>query len=85
MNDDDYARKINWKCRRGMLELDLIFRKFFEKTFPGLSPGEQQIFAEFLDEFDPVLADWIFGKHPPADDRFDNIVKRMRNIVSGHD
>lgn len=77
---NDYARKINWKCRRGMLELDLIFRKFFEEIFPGLSVSEQQIFAEFLDEFDPVLADWIFGGQQPADNRFNTIVTQMRMI-----
>ncbi len=58
---NDYERKIYWKCRRGMLELDLIFRKFFEEKFHDLSADDQQIFVELLDEFDPVLADWIFG------------------------
>ena len=58
---NEYERKILWKCRRGMLELDIIFTRFFKEKFSQLTQEEQIVFEKLLDEFDPVLADWIFG------------------------
>lgn len=74
MNDND--RKILWKCRRGMLELDLIFTSFYQNQFSHLTPTEKKIFDELLNEFDPILADWIFiGK--PSPPHFSNLLTKL--------
>lgn len=57
--------KIAWKCRRGMLELDLIFMRFYQEKFPNLSADEKKRFEQLLDEQDPVLASWILGANKP--------------------
>jgi antitoxin CptB len=75
--DDPRARKIFWKCRRGMLELDLVFTKFFQEKFSQLSDDEKILFDELLDEFDPILADWIFGA-APFNPRFTKIIAQLK-------
>lgn len=62
---NEFERKIAWKCRRGMLELDLIFSRFFQEKFAQLTVEEKNTFNLLLDEFDPILADWIWGDDKP--------------------
>ncbi|HAU4912655.1 TPA: succinate dehydrogenase assembly factor 2, partial [Aeromonas hydrophila] len=47
--------RLKWACRRGMLELDVIFMPFFEHEFDGLSEAEQQTFIRLLECEDPEL------------------------------
>lgn len=54
-------KKLEWQCRRGMLELDVILMPFLEKHFEQLAEKEQQAFAKVLEEADPDLYTWIMG------------------------
>ncbi len=36
------ARKIKWKCRRGMLELDILLERFYENQFQILTAEEKK-------------------------------------------
>jgi antitoxin CptB len=73
---NEYERKILWKCRRGMLELDLIFTQFFQEKFSQLTNEEKIVFEKLLDEFDPVLADWIWsGSNYPIDQQQEKFIK----------
>lgn len=40
---------IKYRCRRGMLELDLILNKFFEHRMMNLSQDNKKLFLELLD------------------------------------
>ena len=46
-----------WKCRRGLLELDLVLTRFLERQVPGLSSAELAAFDELLDYPDTELWD----------------------------
>ena len=53
--------RIRWACRRGMLELDVLFMPFVEDAFDSLSVEQQAIFQRLLTEEDPdlfVLGSW---------------------------
>ena len=69
--------KIRWKCRRGMLELDMIFEKFFHEKFNCLSDEEKALFDRFLDHPDPQLYDWLLGHERPEDPNDRRIVDRI--------
>ena len=66
--------RIKWACRRGMLELDLIFEAYLDKKYPSASPTEQALFVRFLSETDQDLFDWLFKKRFPADPEFQKMV-----------
>lgn len=51
--------KIRWQCRRGMLELDLILGRFFEKQFDNQSESNRTLFVELLKEADQTLYRWL--------------------------
>ncbi len=41
-------RRLAWRCRRGMLELDIVLQRFLNEQFAALSLDEVQIFDELL-------------------------------------
>lgn len=47
--------RLRWKCRRGMLELDLVLNQFLEQAFPKLDLNAQQAFATLLEAGDEEL------------------------------
>lgn len=59
--------RLKWACRRGMLELDVIFMPFFEHEFDGLGEAEQQTFIRLLQCDDPDLFKWTMGYGTPED------------------
>lgn len=56
-------RRMCWRCRRGLLELDILLGRFVEAHYAGLSDAERQTFEELLDMPDNHLWDMISGKH----------------------
>ena len=70
--------KINWQCRRGMLELDIIFQRFIKQSIDQLN--EQQIVAveALLNCPDPDLYAWLMGYEEPTEKEFLEIVSFIR-------
>ena len=58
MNTD--INKTKWKCRRGLRELDLLFRRYSESKLDSLSREEFEMFNSILDLEDQALYDFIF-------------------------
>ena len=52
--------KTKWKCRRGLRELDLLFRKYSESSLESLSKEDFAMFNSILDIEDQPLYDFIF-------------------------
>ena len=69
--------RIRWRCRRGLLELDLVLRAFLERRFDGLGPGERQLFDELLDQPDNDLLDLAMGRSEP-EPRYRAVVEMLR-------
>ncbi len=42
-------RRLAWRCRRGMLELDIILQRFVKAQFDSLTLAEMQAFDELLE------------------------------------
>lgn len=57
--------RIRWRCRRGLLELDLILGRFVEAAYERLTSAERQAFDAFLAEADDDLWSWIQGADAP--------------------
>tara|TARA_B100000989_G_scaffold111997_1_gene82201 strand:+ start:295 stop:552 length:258 start_codon:yes stop_codon:yes gene_type:complete len=52
--------RIQWKCRRGMREIDLLLREFTSKSLNSLDEKEFLILDEVLNYDDQKLYDYIF-------------------------
>ncbi len=64
--DSELAR-LRWRCRRGMLELDLLLLPFVERGWAGLDPTAKEAFWRLLDLPDPTLLELLLGLAPPPD------------------
>jgi len=69
------ADRIRWQCRRGLLELDLVLKKFLDTHFKNLSPAQIVIFKRLLDYPDNDLWDFAAGKRAPPDAESASIIK----------
>lgn len=59
---NEQINRLRWKCRRGMRELDLLFKEFSETEMLELSNDEVRIFKNILNYDDQTLYDFIFKK-----------------------
>ena len=67
--------RLKWKCRRGLLELDLVLQGFIEKH---LDEKDVNSLNELLDLQDNDLWDIVSGRSDRYDERFGGIVARLR-------
>src|SRR5690606_24611895 len=51
--------RIRWRCRRGLLELDLVLNAFVCEELARLPAHELTAFARLLDASDNDLWDWV--------------------------
>lgn len=70
--------KINWQCRRGMLELDIIFQRFIKQSIDGLDEQQLVAFEALLNCPDPDLYAWLMGYEEPTEKEFLEIVSFIR-------
>ncbi|ADE12066.1 FAD assembly factor SdhE [Sideroxydans lithotrophicus] len=60
--DPEAERRLLWRCRRGLLELDIVLGRFIERYYPTMDDGQRVAFDELLDLPDTELWDLITGK-----------------------
>ena len=71
--------KLRWACRRGMLELDVLLGNFLEERYLSLSPAEQIVFVELLNENDQDLFMWLTGKSAATDPKLAVMIGKIRH------
>ena len=69
--------RIRWRCRRGLLELDLVLERFLAQRFDRLDADERSLFDELLDAPDNDLLDMALGRMEPAP-RYRAVVEMLR-------
>ncbi len=70
-------QKIYWHSRRGMLELDLLLVPFATEAFESLSPQDQLLYSDLLEQEDQDLFTWLMGRVDPAEERFASIIEKI--------
>ena len=69
--------RLRWKCRRGLLELDLVLQDFLERH---LQEDDVTALHELLELEDNDLWDIVSGRSDRFDERFEGIVARLRAV-----
>ncbi len=57
-------RQLAWACRRGMLELDILFNRYLENFYDQASLEHQEKFQKLLACQDQELFEWLLKKNP---------------------
>jgi antitoxin CptB len=58
--------RVRWRCRRGLLELDIVLGRFVVQRYPVMNNGQRMVFDELLDLPDTELWDLITDKRELA-------------------
>jgi antitoxin CptB len=73
---DETLRRLRWQCRRGLLELDILFLRFLDQRYSALNREEQDAFQRLLEQADQQLLAWIQGQQAPPTD-LKNIIDKV--------
>ena len=80
MSDDAELKKLRWRCRRGMRELDQLFERWLAHGWKQASDAERGVFLRLLDCEDDRLWRWFMGYEAAADVDIASIVQRIRDL-----
>jgi len=63
--DPIYLQRVRWRCRRGLLELDIVLGRFIDRHYATLDEAQRLVFDEMLDLPDTEFWDLITGNNEP--------------------
>lgn len=79
--DDLLLRRLAWRCRRGMLELDLLLQPFVSQGYPQLDAAQRQAFVELLAYPDQQLLDLLLGRESAMEAHHADVIERIRHAA----
>ena len=78
--DARWLERLRWRCRRGMLENDLILERFLDARGALLTAADVAALDLLLDHSDNDLWDILSGRIEPADVSLLPLVACLRSI-----
>ena len=64
--DERALSKLRWRCRRGLLENDLLLERFFARMGTSISQRQARALHTLMDLSDPDLLDLLLSRKPPG-------------------
>lgn len=80
MNDEAHLRKLRWRCRRGMRELDQLLERWLDLGWRQSSDEERATFLRLLASEDDRLWRWFLGHEVPPDAGLHALIERIRAL-----
>ena len=77
--DATELNRLRWRCRRGMLENDLVLARYLDARGAAISAEEVVALDRLLDLPDGELWDLIAGTSEPADAGLLPVVAQLRS------
>ena len=78
--DPTELNRLRWRCRRGLLENDLILERYLEARGSTMSDQDVAALDRLLDLADNELWDLIVGRTEPGDPALFPIVAVLRSV-----
>ena len=69
--------QLEWRCRRGMRELDVLLMRYVEQGYDAADAPERAAFEMLLSLQDPEILDLLTGRIVADDPALDAIVQRL--------
>jgi antitoxin CptB len=80
MSDDDELKKLRWRCRRGMRELDQLLGRWLDRAWRQSPTHEREVFLRLLDSEDDKLWRWFLGHEGCPDVEIAALIGRIRAL-----
>ncbi len=78
--DERELRRLRWRCRRGMRELDQLFERYLDRAWRQTGEDERVVFLRLLETEDDKLWHWFMGHDAPTDADLAALVARIRSL-----
>ncbi len=78
MIDERTWSRLRWRCRRGMLENDIILTRYLDRVGRTMGDDELAVLDRLLDLTDNALWDLVSGRSEPDDERLEALVRQLR-------
>ena len=72
------VERLKWRSRRGLLELDLVFERFWAGRGARLTQGESAALQRLLELPDNDLLDLVMGRTETPDSELRDLVEKLR-------
>ena len=79
-SDDIDLRKLRWRCRRGMRELDRLLERWLDREWRQSPTTQRDVFLRLLHSEDDRFWRWFLGHEAPADVEIAALVDRIRSL-----
>jgi antitoxin CptB len=73
----DEVRRLRWRCRRGMRELDQLMVRYLDRRWSTAPDAERAAFERLLACEDDRLWRWFMGRDTVDDPGLDDVVRRI--------
>lgn len=70
----DQERRLQWRCRRGLKELDVIMGPFMDEHYRELTPDDKVLFVRLVDCEDMDLFNWFMRQDKPVDPELERMI-----------
>ncbi|WP_024868042.1 succinate dehydrogenase assembly factor 2 [Pseudoxanthomonas suwonensis] len=77
---DTELRRLRWRCRRGMRELDQLFERWLNHAYATASDADRGVFLRLLDCEDDRLWRWFMGYEACPDAELCDLIARIRAL-----
>jgi antitoxin CptB len=78
--DQAALNRLRWRCRRGMLENDLILTRFLDGRGDRITEAEQAALESMLEMSDNDLWEMLSGRQEPTDAALMPLLERLRAV-----
>ncbi|MCY7354201.1 MAG: succinate dehydrogenase assembly factor 2 [Lysobacter sp.] len=80
MSDEAEIKRLRWRCRRGMRELDQLLTRYLDQAWAEASETERGVFLRLLDCEDDKLWRWFLGHETPDDVEIASLLHRITEL-----
>ena len=74
------VRRLQWRSRRGMLELELALKPFVEQCLASLSAADRDRYARLLEHDDWDIFEWLQGRGTVPDDDLAGLIEDIQRV-----
>ncbi|HJP39141.1 MAG: succinate dehydrogenase assembly factor 2 [Gammaproteobacteria bacterium] len=72
-----HRSRLEWRCRRGMRELDVILMRYMKHHYDGAGQTEKASFETLLSLQDPEIYDLLTGRILAEDEDIRHVIQRI--------
>jgi len=80
IHNPDVLKRMRWRCRRGLLELDIFLQPFVALHYASLSDAEILAFDELLDMPDNTLWDMMTGRQQTDNQAQQALLDKIKSV-----